>query len=162
MLRGPSRDASGDIVILAEVDIDARAEEIWPYLVDWEHLDRWMAEASDFRVVSPQREGIGVEAEATVAVGRITTRDRVRVTRWEPPSVLEIAHLGWVGGHGYLELSPLHPRGTNVFWRERLKPPMGVLGRIGMRLYRRRLEQQFADDLVILRTLVEEEIPPGP
>ncbi|HVM11030.1 MAG TPA: SRPBCC family protein [Actinomycetota bacterium] len=153
--------ASKDVVILSDVDIDARAEQIWPYLVEWERLDRWMREASDIRVLGDRREGVGVEAEATVRIAGITTRDVVRVTRWEPPSILEIEHLGWVRGSGYLELSPLHPRGTNVFWREQLTPPWGRLGRIGMRFLRRSMRRTFAEDLRALRDLVEAEVRPG-
>ena len=59
-----------------------------------------MLEASDFEVVSPNREGVGVEALATVRIGGISTRDRIRVDAWEPERHLGIAHLGWVGGRG--------------------------------------------------------------
>src|SRR5687767_14593085 len=105
VLKGPSKGASRDIVIALRVEITATPERIWPYLVDWENLHRWMHEARDFNVVSAHREGLGVEAEATVQLGGIRTRDRVRVTRWQPPSILEITHLGWVKGEGYMELS---------------------------------------------------------
>jgi hypothetical protein len=141
------------------VEIDAVAEDIWPYLVDWENLDRWMREAGDFRLTGGLREGVGVEAEATVRIAGLATRDRIRVIRWEPPSILEIEHLGWVRGFGYLELSPLQPRGTHVFWREQLIPPWGLLGRLGMRLFRRRMGRTFGQDLVTLRDIVEEEVP---
>lgn len=156
---GPFKRADKDTVILAEVEIDARAEDIWPYLVDWENLDRWMGEAAEFRLTGGLREGVGVEAEASVRIAGLTTRDRVRVTRWEPPSILEIEHLGWVKGYGYMELSPLQPRGTHVFWREQLIPPWGALGRLGMRLFRRSMRKTFDRDLKTLRALVEEEVP---
>lgn len=142
---------------MTSVEIDAAAADIWPYLVDWERLDRWMREASEFQVVGGLREGVGVEAEATVRIAGITTRDRIRVSRWEPPSILEIEHLGWVTGTGYLELSPLQPRGTRVFWREQLAPPWGALGRIGMRLFARKMRRTFQEDLLTLRALVEAE-----
>ena len=143
---------------MSAVEIDAAARDVWPYLVDWERLDRWMREASDFRLVGGLREGVGVEAEATVRIGGITTRDRIRVTRWEPPSILEIEHVGWVTGTGYLELSPLDPRGTRVFWREQLTPPWGILGRLGLRLFARRMRRTFQGDLLTLRALVESEV----
>jgi len=142
--------------IITSVDIARPPEVVWPYLVDWERLDRWMREASNVVVVSPHREGVGVEAEATVRIGGIGTRDRIRVTGWEPPAILEIAHLGWVSGTGYQELSPTE-RGTHVFWRETLEPPWGLIGRIGMRVFAPLMRRTFQRDLELLRVLVERE-----
>jgi uncharacterized protein YndB with AHSA1/START domain len=149
MLRGP-------IVLAMTQHVARRPEAVWPYLVDWERLDRWMREASDFRVLTDRREGVGVEAEATVRIAGIATHDRVRVTRWEPPSVLEITHLGWVRGTGYLELSPGDP-GTTVYWREELVPPWGWPGRAGMWLAAPLMRWAFRRDLRLLKELVEAE-----
>ena len=142
--------------ITVDVHIPRPPHTVWPYLVDWERLDRWMREASDFRVVGAAREGVGVEAEATVRIAGITTRDRIRVTRWEPPAVLQLAHLGWVTGTGTMELSPTDD-GTDLLWREELAPPWGVLGWLGMRMVSPLLRRTFRRDLGLLRTLVERE-----
>ena len=42
------------------------SDVVWRLITDWEHQDDWMLEASDFVVTSEQREGVGVEAEATI------------------------------------------------------------------------------------------------
>ncbi len=144
------------IHITMGVDIARPSEVVWPYLVDWENLDRWMTEGRGFRVIGGQREGVGVEAEATIRIGGITTTDRVAVTQWEPPVALEIAHLGWVSGSGYMELSPTE-EGSHLFWRESLVPPWGIIGRIGLRLFRPLLRRTFRRDLRILKELVEGE-----
>ncbi len=141
------------ISIITKIDIARPAEAVWPYLVDWEHLDRWMREAKDFRVIGGQREGVGVEAEATVSIAGIRTRDRIRVTRWDPPALLELKHLGWVGGTGTMELSPIE-RGCHLFWREELIPPWGPIGFSGMRLLTPFLKGVFRRDLRLLRALV--------
>jgi uncharacterized protein YndB with AHSA1/START domain len=143
-----------EVVITVETDIARSPEAVWPHLVDWERLDRWMLEAGDFRVVSAHREGVGVEAEATVRIAGITTRDRIRVTRWEPPRVLEMAHLGWVEGTGYMELSPIET-GSHLLWRETLIPPWGVIGRAGMAILRPLMRRTFRRDLAHLTALVE-------
>jgi uncharacterized protein YndB with AHSA1/START domain len=143
------------ITITMSVEIRRPAEAVWPHLVDWEALPRWMREMRSVRVIGPQREGVGVEAVAAVRIGGITTRDPIRVTRWEPPSILEIAHLGWVRGSGYMELSPTEA-GTRLFWRETLVPPLGLAGRLGLLLYRPLLARTFRRDLAILRSLIEE------
>jgi|SRR5919108_6119131 uncharacterized protein YndB with AHSA1/START domain len=146
-----------DAIVFAMAErITRPPEAVWPYLVDWERLDRWMAEAHAFRVLSDRREGVGVEAEATIRIAGITTRDRVRVTTWEPPHVLEIAHLGWVTGTGYMELSPAGD-GSRLFWREELHPPWGFAGRTGMLLASPLMRRAFRRDLRLLKDLVESE-----
>lgn len=129
---------------------------VWPYLVDWERLNRWMLEARSFRVTGSRREGVGVEAEATIRIAGITTRDTIRVTRWEPPWVLEMEHLGWVKGTGYMELSS-QDQGSTLFWRESLIPPWGWLGASGMRLVAPLMRRAFVRDLRVLRDLVMAE-----
>lgn len=155
-LRWSDADPSGLLVFTMEVEIARPPEAIWPYLVDWERLDRWMEEARDFRVLGDRREGVGVEAEATIAILGITTRDLVRVIRWEPPAVLEIEHLGWVRGRGLMELG-VTAGGSHLFWRETLQPPLGPIGRLGMRLLSPVLHRTFRRDLAALRDLVERE-----
>lgn len=140
--------------LVTSIDIRRPAEAVWPWLVDWEQLPRWMREMRRVRVLGTQREGVGVEAVATVRVGGVSTTDPIVVTRWEPPSVLEIEHRGWVRGVGYMELSPAE-EGTHVFWRESLVPPWGFLGRAGLRVYRPLLARTFVRDLERLQALVE-------
>jgi uncharacterized protein YndB with AHSA1/START domain len=155
-LTGPSKGSTRTVFITVEIDIDAPPEVIWHHLVDWENLPKWMREARDLRVVGDVREGVGVEAEARVRIAGLSTRDRIRVTRWEPPVILELAHLGWVKGSGYMELTPLE-RGTHMFWREELIAPWGILGAIGLRLLARLMRRTFARDLRFLREVVESE-----
>jgi uncharacterized protein YndB with AHSA1/START domain len=140
--------------VVTSIIVRRPAVDVWPFLVDWEHLDRWMGDIRGVRVTSRHREGIGVEAEATVRIGGITTRDRVRVTRWEPPTVLEIAHLGWVRGTGHMELVPTEG-GSRLLWRETFIPPWGIVGAVGIRVFRPLLKRVFIRDLRRLRDLVE-------
>jgi hypothetical protein len=148
------------VTIISTIDIRRPPEVVWPYLVDWERLDRWMKEARGFKVIGEQREGVGVEAEATIRIAGITTHDRVRVSHWQPPVALEIQHLGWVKGTGYMELSPTE-EGCNLFWREELFAPLGPFGRSGLRLVSPFMRHVFRRDLRLLKALVEEESHPG-
>jgi hypothetical protein len=93
-----------------------------------------------------------VEAEATVSIAGITTRDRVRVSAWEPERRLEIVHGGWVSGRGEFQLTP---RGddTHVLWREELRPPLGPVGAIGLLALKPVMARVFARDLKILAGL---------
>ena len=129
-------------------------EIVWELITDWEHQDDWMLEASDFVVLSAHREGIGVEAEATVKIGGISTRDKVKVTGWEPNRRLAIAHEGWVSGRGEFHLTPMGKDRTHVFWREELEPPLGALGAVGLMGFKPIMRRIFMRDLRVLAGLV--------
>lgn len=134
--------------------VEGPPEVVWALLTDWERQPDWMLEMSDVTVVSDHREGIGVEAEATVSVGGITTRDRVRVVGWEPGRRLAIEHLGWVKGLGEIFLTPLDEKRTHVFWREQLEPPIGMFGALGMTTMKPMMYRIFKKDLRVLAALV--------
>jgi hypothetical protein len=129
-------------------------EIVWSLLTDWEHQSDWMLEASDFVVLTDQREGVGVEAEATITISGISTRDKVRIIGWEPNRYLAIEHRGWVQGEGHLYLTPLGADRTHIFWREELRPPVGVLGAVGMTAFKPLMGKVFRRDLKVLAGLV--------
>jgi carbon monoxide dehydrogenase subunit G len=130
-------------------------EVVWGLLTDWEHQGDWMLEASGFEVVGRQREGVGVEARATIRIGGIRTRDTIRVSMWEPPRILVIEHVGWVKGTGEIQLVPVR-EGTRMRWRETLFAPrmLGPVGVLGLRLFRPLLRRTFRRDVRVLRGLV--------
>lgn len=142
------------IRIQTSVVIAASCEKIWPHLVDWENLDRWMKEGKNFRVTSSHREGTGVTAVATISIAGISTTDAIRVTEWDPPRTLEIVHLGWVSGTGRIECVA-GEEGSSVRWEESLKPPLGILGAAGIRPFVPFMRRIFQRDLVLLKELVE-------
>ena len=133
--------------------ISASPEAIWNLITDWERQGDWMLEASDFVVTSPHREGVGVEAEATIRIAGIKTRDRIRVVGWEPNHRLAIEHLGWVSGVGEIYLTPSGPGRSHVFWREELHPPMGVLGAVGLTMLKPLMRRIFVRDVAVLKRL---------
>lgn len=142
------------VAIDVSQELDAAPQVVWELLTHWERQGDWMLEASDFVVVSPHRAGVGVEAEATVRIGGISTRDRIRVDVWDPPRHLGIEHLGWVGGRGDLRMRPLDGGRTRLDWREELHPPLGPLGAIGIRLFKPLMRRIFVRDARVLAGLV--------
>ncbi|MEA2517344.1 MAG: hypothetical protein QOG16_1182 [Actinomycetota bacterium] len=129
---------------------------VWELITDWENLGDWMLEASHFVVTSDHREGLGVEAEATIKIAGISTRDKVQVSGWDPPHRLAIDHLGWVAGRGEMHLTPLSDERTHLFWREELIPPqsLGGLGALGLTGFKPLMRRIFERDLHILKGLV--------
>ena len=57
-------------------------------------------------IVTPGPVGVGSVAEALVRIFGIAVRDRVAITRYEPPVAYGIEHLGLFGGPGLIELRP--------------------------------------------------------
>lgn len=129
-------------------------EVVWRLITDWEHQDDWMLEASDFVVTSAAREGIGVEAAATIRIGGIRTRDTITVSGWDPPGRLVIEHRGWVRGTGDIRLASQGDGGTRIDWRETLVAPLGPLGWIGLTAFRPIMRRIFQRDLRVLAGLV--------
>jgi hypothetical protein len=144
------------VPVLLELAEIAPAEPriVWELVTDWEHQGDWMLEARDFTMLSKKRQGVGVEAEATIRVAGITTRDKVRVIGWDPPRRLVIEHRGWVSGRGEMSLTPLKGNRTHLFWREELYPPIGILGSAGMTALKPVMGHIFGRDLKILAGLV--------
>lgn len=146
------------VALEMEATLPAPPEVIWELITDWERQGDWMLEASDFVVTSDHREGIGVEAEATITIGGIKTRDRVRVTAWDPPRRLAIEHLGWVSGAGVIDVVPSGPGRSHMFWREELLPPLGVLGAIGITGFKPVMRRIFERDLEVLARLASTRV----
>jgi uncharacterized protein YndB with AHSA1/START domain len=135
------------------ITLPASSAVVWELITDWEHLDEWMLEASDFVMTSPQRSGVGVEGEASITIAGIRTRDRIRISGWEEERCLAIEHLGWVGGVGEMYLTPQGDGETHLLWREKLRPPLGGVGAIGLTLMKPVMQRIFERDLRILRAL---------
>jgi hypothetical protein len=144
------------VVIETSETLPGPQDVVWALITDWENLSDWMLEASHFVVLSDHREGLGVEAEATIKIGGISTRDKVIVSGWEPPKRLAIDHLGWVAGRGEMHLTPLDGDRTHLFWREELIPPqsLGGLGALGLTGFKPFMRRIFERDLKILKGLV--------
>ncbi|MFE9575536.1 SRPBCC family protein [Nocardia sp. NPDC006044] len=148
------------MVVTVSTAISATPQRIWDLLTDWENQGEWMREATDFEVVSAQRSGAGTIVATTVRIGGIATRDRIRVDGWQPPigsnpAHLGIVHLGWVKGRGDIRLTNQSDGRIRLDWTERLQPPLGLPGALGMRLFAPLFARTFRRDLTLLQTLAE-------
>jgi Polyketide cyclase / dehydrase and lipid transport len=85
--------------MILQVSTQVRADpaRVWKVLIDWAGQSRWIP-FTTVDVVSDQDQGVGVRAVALSGfrVGRlpIGLLDNFIVTRWTPPTELEVAHLG--------------------------------------------------------------------
>jgi carbon monoxide dehydrogenase subunit G len=111
-------------------------EEAWEMLVDWERQADWMLDADSVRVMSAEREGVGVRlAVRTRLFGIPAFTEPMQVIAWEPPGRLMIRHGGVVEGTGIWTLSP-QDGSARFTWTEEVALRVPVLGELAARVYR--------------------------
>src|SRR3954466_14018058 len=138
------------------VDIEAPPERVWTALTDWVRQGEWIL-ATDVRPVIGPARGVGGRRVAVPGVPlpggrRLGVVDTMEITRWEPPTRVDVLHTGRVvRGSGVFEIVPEEGR-TRFLWSERLDLPLGPLGRLGwlavepvMRAGVRRSLRRFAE-----------------
>ena len=106
------------MLVEREIVLPVPIEEAWTALLDWERQADWMLDADRVRVVSEEREGVGVRLEVRTrlfGIGSFT--EPILVTGWDPPRRLDIRHGRLVEGHGSWTLDPVDG-GTRFTWRE--------------------------------------------
>lgn len=113
-------------------EVAAPRAVVWDVLTRWEEQPRWMLDAKDVEVLTPQRTGRGVTLRCPTSLLGVTVEDVMRVTRYEEPHVLEVTHLGRIiTGDGGFVLEASGPSSTRVTWWEEVVPPLGRLGAAG-------------------------------
>ena len=131
-------------------EIPATPDVVWAVIEHVETHTTWMADAEEITFVGPQRQGVGTEFDCLTVFGPLRTRDRMRVTEWEPGAVMGIEHHGAVSGTGRFTLAP-SPRGTQFCWREELTFPWWLGGPVGERAGRPVLTHVWRRNLERLR-----------
>jgi carbon monoxide dehydrogenase subunit G len=126
--------------LVESVDIDAPPERVWAALTDWSRQGEWML-ATDVRPVTGPAQGVGGRLAAVTGLRlprtrRIGVLDTMEITRWEPPTRVDVLHTGRVlRGPGSFEVRP-RGAGTTFVWTEQLDLPLGAVGRLGWPLAR--------------------------
>ena len=117
------------------VDVDAPPAQVWAALTDWARQGEWML-ATDVVTVDGDAQGLGGRLAARTGVPlpggrRAGVLDTMVITRWEPPTRVDVRHTGRVvRGSGVFEVRPRGEHSTFV-WTEQLELPLGRLGRAG-------------------------------
>ena len=113
-----------------------RPERVWELLADWERQASWMPDVDDITILTPTREGVGVQLAARTRVFGIPAfTDMLEVTEWDPPTCLRVEHRRLVHGSGVWLLEPT-PEGTRFEWTEEVSLPVPLLGEVMLACYR--------------------------
>ena len=119
------------------VDIKKPIDEVWSELVDWKSQSNWMLQTKVWSEIDQDRtvkNGKGVLIFAFTGLFpslypklRLGVLDTMEITKWEPPLICEVVHIGKIiRGTGKFELKKI--RGGSIFyWQEDLIAPAFVL-----------------------------------
>jgi len=132
----------------------ASTDEVWRAVEDISTHVQWMRDAVEITFVTEQRRGVGAEFACLTKIGPLTNHDVLRVTAWQPGSVMGIEHTGVVKGDASFTLTP-DGQGTRFCWTEVLRFPWWMGGPVGERAAKPVLGAVWRGNLRRLKTLVE-------
>lgn len=122
--------------IAVTVDIAAPADQVWAAVTDWDRQGEWMLGTS-VQATALGGRGVGGGLSARTALGPLGFTDTMTISRWDPPYRCEVLHHGWlVNGSAVFEVVPVDADHARFVWVEWLRPPLGVLGTVGLALTR--------------------------
>ncbi|GHE14196.1 SRPBCC family protein [Klenkia taihuensis] len=122
--------------LVETVDVDAPREQVFAALVDWTTQGEWML-LTDVRTVDGPAQEVGGRIEAVTGLPlpggrRLGVLDRMTITGWDPPNVVDVRHTGRVvRGTGSFQVRERPGGGSTFVWVETLDLPLGALGRLG-------------------------------
>lgn len=120
--------------LVCRIEIAADVGRVWRLLTDWPAQGDWMLATTVRATGAP---GVGQRITAVTGVGDRGLLDEMVVTRWEPPRLAEVLHVGRVlRGPGVFEVVPLGADRSRLIWREELDLPWGRVGLLGWRIAR--------------------------
>lgn len=113
--------------VSVSVVIDAPLDLVWQEVADLGSHPEWMADADSIRFADEQRRGVGTTMQVATRLGPLRASDWLVVTAWEEKRLIEVAHVGTVGGWGRFRLDPL-AGGVRFTWTEELRFPLWLVG----------------------------------
>ena len=119
------------------VKLDKPVDTVWKSLVNWHDQSNWMLQTKVWSEVDQDRtvkNGKGVLIFAFTGLFpslypklRLGVLDTMEITKWQPPLLCEVVHIGRViRGTGKFELKKTRG-GTVFYWQEDLIAPAFVL-----------------------------------
>jgi hypothetical protein len=137
----------------ASRDLRATPDRVWERIQRWEDQSRWIRDAVWVRVLTPEREGVGVRVRVLNRVLLVPLfTEQLEVTAWDPPRRMVMAHRSFVGGTGIWSLEDLDG-GTRFTWIEELSLPIPFLGELALIVYRPFLRRLMRGSLANLQRL---------
>lgn len=117
--------------VVVSVDVAVPAGTAWLALTDWERQGEWIL-GTDVKVIEGNGRSVGSKLSAFTGVAGIGFTDTMEITSWEPPLRCVVTHLGKiVRGTGVFQVIEKGRNSSTFVWAEHLRPPFGLVGRLG-------------------------------
>lgn len=109
--------------------INADVNQVWEKLINWRSQGEWMALTKVWSSVdSGGQSGVGTEISAFTGVGKFGVLDKMRVTKWDPPTFCAVEHYGkLIKGVGEFRLTQVAENQVRFDWYEEIAAPKIVL-----------------------------------
>ena len=134
--------------------IAASPDAVWRRLADLESHSEWMGDAEKVIVHGEQRSGVGARMTVPTRIGPFRARDEMTITEWVEGRRIVAEHRGVVTGVGSFEIGA-DGDGTVLTWREDLRFPWWLGGRLGHLVARPILRRVWSNSLDRFREEVE-------
>lgn len=142
-----------DAHVTSAVEVAAPPEVAWAVLTDWSRQHEWML-GTRVWVVGGDGRSAGSRLIGFTGVADIGFVDHLEIVEWIPGRRCRARHLGTLlRGSAEFSVEPAGA-GTLVRWTERLEPPFGPLGALGLRVARPALAWGMLRSLRRLGTLM--------
>jgi hypothetical protein len=142
---------AAEVEITSRVVIAADPERVWKAAVDWPSQSRWV-----WGTRVRGGHALGAPVVARTGIGPVGFTDTMVITQWTPPQRCVVRHTGRaVRGIGVLEVVG-HAESCRFEWTERLRLPLGLVGRLGWPVVRPLVQWGLDSSLRRFKRLVEE------
>ncbi|MEP6525768.1 MAG: SRPBCC family protein [Nocardioidaceae bacterium] len=116
--------------VAVTVELDLPVSLAFAKATDWPGQGKWIP-LTTVRVVRGDGHSVGSRIEAFTGVGRLGFLDVIEVTGWDPPTQVDVMHVGrFLRGPGAFEFRASPSGGTALTWSEWLDLPLGRIGRM--------------------------------
>lgn len=144
------------VEVVSEIEIGRSLQGTWDLLVDIDRQPEWMRDALSVEKLTEGPVDVGTKMRVPTQILFFRTTDMMEVTTFDPPRRWAVRHVGLVTGEGEFSLEPAGGgEATRVTWREHLEVPLGIFGRVGLKVLRPVLRRQFSHDLRRFKQICE-------
>lgn len=127
---------------------------VWQEISNIERHTLWMSDAVQISFSTPNKTGIGTSFTCLTKIGPIQVQDKIKVTKWEEPNTIAIAHKGIFRGIGEISLTHLSPEYCEITWSESITSPIYLLGDLGLLVAKPVLEKIWRHNLEKLEEVI--------
>ncbi len=150
--------------IILEFDVDKPLSEVWQFGLDSKRIPEWQFDISEVKEVTGPITGAGYAYTLVYQMWGKHFDSPVRVTRFEPPNMIETSGKTPIGGffRSTTQMQAVEP-GTHVTWQMEYQLPLGVIGKLlDFLVFRKAFENTVKKYIDNYKAVLKGQPPPHP